>query len=185
MSEPPLVAPGDVLDGKYVVERTLGQGGMGLVVAARNVVTEAHVAIKLLLPDAARDAQNRKRFEREARSAVRIKSPHAARVYDVGQLADGTPYMVMDLLAGTDLEALLEKRGALPASEAVRFVLQALEAVSEAAPPGEKVSPKKLLDRLRSNGRLDSLKDDLAQRKALDLLAESAKPVPVTEQPES
>jgi trigger factor len=60
-----------------------------------------------------------------------------------------------------------------------------LEAVSEAAPPGEKVAPKKLLERLRSNGRLDSLKDDLAQRKALDLLAESAKPVPVTEQPES
>jgi trigger factor len=60
-----------------------------------------------------------------------------------------------------------------------------LEAVSEAAPPGEKVSPKKLLDRLRSNGRLDSLKDDLAQRKALDLLAESAKPVPATEQPDS
>jgi trigger factor len=60
-----------------------------------------------------------------------------------------------------------------------------LEAVSEAAPPGEKVSPKKLLDRLRSNGRLDSLKDDLAQRKALDLLAESAKPVAATEQPDS
>jgi trigger factor len=60
-----------------------------------------------------------------------------------------------------------------------------LEAVSDAAPPGEKVSPKKLLERLKSNGRLDSLKDDLAQRKALDLLAESAKPVPATEQPES
>jgi trigger factor len=60
-----------------------------------------------------------------------------------------------------------------------------IEAVSEAAPPGEKVSPTKLLERLRSNGRLDSLKDDLSQRKALDLLAESAKPVPVTEQPES
>jgi trigger factor len=60
-----------------------------------------------------------------------------------------------------------------------------LEAVGEAAPPGEKVSPKKLLERLRSNGRLDSLKDDLAQRKALDLLAESAKPVPGSEQPDS
>jgi trigger factor len=60
-----------------------------------------------------------------------------------------------------------------------------LEAVGEAAPPGEKVSPKKLLERLKSNGRLDSLKDDLAQRKALDLLAESAKPVPVVEQPET
>jgi len=52
-----------------------------------------------------------------------------------------------------------------------------LEAVAEASPPGEKASPKKLLERLKSNGRLDSLKDDLSQRKALDLLAESAKPV--------
>jgi trigger factor len=60
-----------------------------------------------------------------------------------------------------------------------------LEAVGVAAPPGEKVSPKKLLERLRSNGRLDSLKDDLAQRKALDLLAESAKPVAATGQPDS
>jgi trigger factor len=50
-----------------------------------------------------------------------------------------------------------------------------LEAVAEAA-PGERISPKKLLERLRNNGRLDSLKDDLAQRKALDLIAESAKP---------
>ncbi|HWK27009.1 MAG TPA: trigger factor [Solirubrobacter sp.] len=51
-----------------------------------------------------------------------------------------------------------------------------LEAVREAAPPGDKTSPKKLLDRLRSSGRLDSLKDDLSQRKALDLIVSSAKP---------
>ena len=51
-----------------------------------------------------------------------------------------------------------------------------LEAVAGAAPPGDKTSPKKLLERLRSNGRLDSLKDDLSQRKALDLLVEAAKP---------
>ena len=60
-----------------------------------------------------------------------------------------------------------------------------LEAVSEAAPPGEKITPKKLLERLKNSGRLDSLKDDLAQRKALDLVAESAKPVAAAEQPES
>jgi trigger factor len=52
-----------------------------------------------------------------------------------------------------------------------------LEAVKEAAPPGDRTSPKKLLERLRANGRLDALKDDLSQRKALDLVAESAKPV--------
>jgi trigger factor len=60
-----------------------------------------------------------------------------------------------------------------------------LEAVAEASPPGDKTSPAKLLERLRDNGRLDSLKDDLSQRKALDLLAESAKPVPTAEQPDS
>jgi trigger factor len=54
-----------------------------------------------------------------------------------------------------------------------------LEAVAEAAPPGDRTAPKKLLDRLRSNGRLDALKDDLAQRKALDLIAESAKPITI------
>jgi trigger factor len=52
-----------------------------------------------------------------------------------------------------------------------------LEAVQEAAPPGDRTSPKKLLERLRANGRVDALKDDLSQRKALDLVAESAKPV--------
>ena len=58
--------------------------------------------------------------------------------------------------------------------------------VAEAAPPGEKVKPEKLLERLRDNGRLDSLKDDLAQRKALDVIAESAKPVAApAEQPET
>jgi trigger factor len=54
-----------------------------------------------------------------------------------------------------------------------------LEAVAEAAPPGERTAPKKLLERLRSNGRLDALRDDLAQRKALDLIAESAKPITI------
>jgi trigger factor len=77
------------------------------------------------------------------------------------------------------LAAVAEAESLEPSEE------EMLEAVAEASPPGDKTSPKKLLERLRSNGRLDSLKDDLAQRKALDLLAESAKPVPVAEQPDS
>jgi trigger factor len=73
------------------------------------------------------------------------------------------------------LAAVAEAEGLEPTEE------EMLEAVKEAAPPGERTSPKKLLERLRSNGRLDSLKDDLAQRKALDLVVESAKPVPATQ----
>jgi trigger factor len=77
------------------------------------------------------------------------------------------------------LAAVAEAESLEPSEE------EMLEAVAEASPPGDKTSPKKLLERLRSNGRLDSLKDDLSQRKALDLLTESAKPVPVAEQPEA
>jgi trigger factor len=77
------------------------------------------------------------------------------------------------------LAAVAEAESLEPSEE------EMLEAVAEASPPGDKTSPTKLLERLRSNGRLDSLKDDLSQRKALDLLAESAKPVPVAEQPDS
>ena len=71
------------------------------------------------------------------------------------------------------LAAIAEAESLEPTEE------EMLEAVAEAAPPGERTSPKKLLERLRSNGRLDALKDDLAQRKALDLVAESAKPITI------
>ena len=131
-ASPSLVTPGTILDGKYVVERTLGEGGMGIVVAARHTVLKTRVAIKVLLPGALVDKDTVERFHREARSAVRIHSPHAARVHDVGTLADGTPYMVMDLLTGKDLQAMLEERGSLSPNEVVGFVRQALEAIHEA-----------------------------------------------------
>ena len=128
----PVVSPGDVLDGKYVVERLIGEGGMGVVVAARHSVLGTRVAIKVLQPRARIEPDTLTRFHREARSAVRITSVHAARVHDVGELANGTPYMVMDLLAGRDLDALLTERGALAPAETVGFVLQALDALQEA-----------------------------------------------------
>ncbi|CAN5915313.1 hypothetical protein BH11MYX4_BH11MYX4_18950 [soil metagenome] len=132
MGSAPLVSPGQVLDGKYVVERILGEGGMGLVVAASHIVLRTQVAIKILLPEATRDAETVSRFHREARSAVRLQSPYAGRVQDVGQLADGTPYMVMDLLAGRDLDRLLAERAMLPPAEVVGWMLQALAALQEA-----------------------------------------------------
>src|SRR5580693_10326447 len=72
------------------------------------------------------------RFEREARTAVKIKSEHVARVIDVGQLESGSPYMVMEYLEGEDLQGWLEKQGRLPIERAVDFVLQACEAIAEA-----------------------------------------------------
>ncbi len=128
----PVYSPGDLLDGKYVVDRVIGSGGMGVVVAASHTVLRTRVAIKILNVAGAERLESVARFHREGRLAVSLASRHAAKVLDVGQLADGMPYMVMELLEGVDLGALLEERGPLPPREAVRFVLEALDALQEA-----------------------------------------------------
>lgn len=127
-----IVRIGDVLLGKYRVERVIGIGGMGVVVAAVHLDLDQRFAIKILLPQAARNADVAARFVREGRAAARIRSEHVARVTDVGTLADGKPYMVMEFLEGEDLAHVLRKRGPLPVVEAVDYVLQACEAIAEA-----------------------------------------------------
>ncbi len=126
------VKAGDVLVGKYRVERVLGAGGMGVVVAAHHIQLDEKVALKFLLPEALRSPEAAARFLREAQAAVKIKSEHVARVSDVGQLESGAPYMVMEYLEGGDLSGWLEDRGPMPAEQAVEFVLQACEAIAEA-----------------------------------------------------
>ncbi len=126
------VQPGQVLLGKYRIERVLGMGGMGVVVAATHITLEERVAIKFLLPQALTNNEATTRFLREARSAVRIKSEHIARVTDVGTLENGAPYMIMEYLEGADLSAFTQRRGALPVEEAVEYVLQSCEAIAEA-----------------------------------------------------
>lgn len=126
------VNPGDVLAGKYRVERILGMGGMGVVVAATHLHLEQRVAIKFLLPEIAKHPETVARFSREARAAVRIQSEHVGKVLDVGALDTGSPYMVMEFLEGCDLSDLVKNRGPRPWNEAVEYVLQACEAMAEA-----------------------------------------------------
>src|SRR6478735_1272810 len=102
-----------LLANKYRVERELGRGGMGVVVAAHHIALNERVAIKFLLPEALAKAETVERFMREARAAVRIKSEHVARVSDVGVLEDGAPYMVMECLEGGDLSTWLDEKGPL------------------------------------------------------------------------
>ncbi|WP_438029363.1 serine/threonine-protein kinase [Sorangium sp. So ce233] len=132
MSAP--VAEGQILSGKYRVERILGQGGMGIVVAALHEQLHQRVAIKLLHPGA--NAEMVERFVREARAAVRLKSEHVARVLDVGTLETGAPFMVMEYLEGSDLQQTLRQRGPLELEEAVGYVLEACEAIAEAHAAG-------------------------------------------------
>jgi serine/threonine protein kinase len=126
------VAEGEVLAGKYRIGQVIGGGGMGVVVSAVHVGLDERVAIKFLLPELLENTQAVKRFAREARAAVKIKSEHVARILDVGQLEGGAPYMVMEHLEGGDLSAWLRQRGPLDPSQAVEFILQACEAIAEA-----------------------------------------------------
>ncbi len=151
------VRPGEVLAGKYLVERVLGQGGMGVVVSARHLQLEERVALKFLLPAALQNSEAVSRFLREARAAVRIKSEYVARVSDVGQLDNGAPYMVMEYLDGGDLAAWLSQRGALPVEQAIEFVLQACVAVADAHALGiihRDLKPANLFCLRRSDGQL-------------------------------
>lgn len=129
---PAPVAQGQMLAGKYRVEKVLGEGGMGVVVAATDVHLERRVAIKFLLPEYMHHAEAATRFMREARAAVKIQSEHIARVIDVSALENGSPYMVMEFLEGGDLSQILEKRGPLPIEDAVGHVLEACDAIAEA-----------------------------------------------------
>jgi serine/threonine protein kinase len=125
------IRPGDVIAGKFRVERILGEGGMGYVVSARHLQLGQMVALKFMREEIC-TPDYKSRFLREARNTVRLKSKHVSRVLDVGALDGGAPYMVMEYLEGTDLSDLLHKKGPLPPHEACEYILQACEAIAEA-----------------------------------------------------
>ena len=126
------VTVGTVLAGKYRVEKVLGEGGMGVVVAATHLQLDEPVALKFLHGHLARQTDLVTRFQREAKAARKIKSEHVVKILDVGELENGAPFMVMEYLAGTDLDALVRAHGRLSISDAVDYVLQACEALAEA-----------------------------------------------------
>jgi hypothetical protein len=143
------VSPGDVLLGKYRVERVLGKGGMGVVVAARHIALGELFAIKLLLPAALESPGATERFLREARASARLKGEHVVKVQDVGTLPDGAPYMVMEHLAGSDLKDVVRQRGPLQKPRENRFqttlqLMEALQAALNASSPPQGLSPSSL-----------------------------------------
>lgn len=117
---------------KYDVECVLGRGGMGTVFEARHRRLGHHVAIKVLGEDLRLQPELVKRFEREARAAGALSSPHAVKVYDIDQTDDGTPFMVMELLHGRDLAHIVEHDGAQAVGDSVRWVIEACDAIGEA-----------------------------------------------------
>ena len=123
---------GALLAGKYRVERVLGQGGMGVVAAALHIHLNQRVALKFLLPEMLQNRDVVERFLREARASAQLRGEHVCRVSDVGTLDSGAPYIVMELLEGSDLASMLAAHGPMPVASAVDYVLQACLGVAEA-----------------------------------------------------
>ena len=117
---------GRTLDDRYVIERLLGQGGMGAVYEARHAGTGRRVAVKIILGAGAQNEDHVARFQREARAVGAAESDYIAQVFDTGRDREsGAPYIAMEFLEGEDVQALLDRLGPLPVDLALRIALQA------------------------------------------------------------
>ena len=128
---PPLEVGGVVAD-KYCIERLIGEGGMGFVFEATHLQLGHRVALKVLNSAVMADREVMERFLREGRALARLSGEHIARVSDVGTLATGEPYLVMEFLEGRDLARELSARGPLPLADVIEYIAQACEALAEA-----------------------------------------------------
>jgi serine/threonine protein kinase len=124
--------PGTLVGGSYLIDRVLGIGGMGTVVAARSLVTGELVAIKFMLPHCAEHRHLLVRFQREARATERLKSEHVGRVLATGEVGPNAPFMVMEYLDGEDLRSLVKREGPLEPRQAAAYVSQACTGLAEA-----------------------------------------------------
>ncbi|NLE86053.1 MAG: protein kinase [Myxococcales bacterium] len=127
---------GELVAGKYRVERFLGVGGMGTVLSARHEQLGQVVALKVLHPQSRDEPESVSRFMREAQLAASLESDHVVRTFDVGTLDDGVPFLVMERLFGEDLGRVLERHGKLVVPHAVECVYQAALGVVDAHAAG-------------------------------------------------
>ena len=131
-----MLQPGQIIQYKYRIVRLIGQGGMGEVYEGENLSIARRVAIKVLLGAAALNADIVQRFEREAQAAGRIGNDHILEVLDLGVLATGDRFMVMEFLDGEPLSARIERFRQLTPEQASPLVLQALAGLAAAHQAG-------------------------------------------------
>jgi len=124
-----------VLDGRYTLLAVLGTGGMATVWRARDEMLGRDVAVKVLNPQHAADAEFLERFEGEARHAAAVSHPRLVTVFDCG-VEDGTPFIVMELVAGRTLRKVLDEAGALPPGQAIAIAAAVCEGLQAAHAAG-------------------------------------------------
>ncbi len=127
---------GQTLDGRYLIERKIGEGGMGVVYAARHLVIERPLAIKVLKREVARDQSTIKRFVQEAKAASRIGHPNIVDVTDFGTTPDGMTYSVMEYVDGSTLSAAIKLSAPLPLERALPITAQIAQALGAAHDKG-------------------------------------------------
>lgn len=153
---------GQVIDGKYLVEALIGEGGMGKVYRGRNTRTESPVAIKTLIPDLLVDESLVERFRIEAKAASNLRHPNTIRVYDFGKEGD-VLFMVMELLDGMSLEGLLQREGRVEPGRLLNIIRQTCRSLDEAHSAGlvhRDIKPDNIF--------LNRVGDELDQVKVLD-----------------
>jgi serine/threonine protein kinase len=170
-----LLQPGQMVGGKYRVERELGVGGMGVVYIAKNVILERQVALKVLSPEMAQQPEFVGRFLREAVAATRTNHPGIVQVFDAGHDAAGGPWIAMELLQGETLRARLAKVGRLSIADSLlvgKSVLDALAAVHDAGIVHRDLKPDNVFLELTSEGTERTKLLDFGIAKQLDALTE-------------
>ena len=133
---PGLLQPGALLDGRYRILSLLGTGGMGSVYRAEHEAIGRAVAVKILHLEHCASPAERERFRREARVAVRLRSPHVVETLDFGEDPEGRLFLVMELLEGEPLRAVLGREGRLAPERVVRLLRQLLTGLEAAHAAG-------------------------------------------------
>ena len=118
-----MINRGDLIDNRYKIIKSIGEGGMANVYLAYDTILEREVAVKILRGDLSDDEKFIRRFQREANSASSLRHPNVVEMYDVGE-DDGKYFIVMEYVDGKTLKGLIKKRGPLNLSESIDIMLQ-------------------------------------------------------------
>ena len=146
---------GAIIAGRYVIEEVIGEGGMATVYRARHKLIDRPCAVKIMNPTLAKEPKVRERFRREAKSAQTLAHPNVIEIFDQGETDEGTPYIVMELLAGRTLAELTAK-GPTPMDRALPVMIQMTRAIARAHDLGvvhRDLKPENIFIVHRADGR--------------------------------